>query len=52
MGVNFIKKIFLIISKIVNFADKKSLKLKMVNICVENFESKILGQKFRVKNFE
>ena len=30
--------------KILNFAYLKSLKLKMVNICVEKFESKILSE--------
>ena len=45
MGVNFIKKIkFWLFQKIENFADVKSLKLKKVTICVENFESKILSE--------
>ena len=45
MGVNFIKKYkILIFSKKWKFCKKYSLKLKMVKICVENFESKVLSE--------
>ena len=37
---------FRLFQKIANFAVKSSLKQKMLNICVENYELKILSQKF------
>ena len=44
-GDQFYKKIkFWLFKKIVIFAEILSLKLKMVNICVENFKLKILSE--------
>ena len=45
MGVNLEKNIeFWVFQKIVNFASKLGLKLKMMSICVEHFKLKILSE--------